>query len=48
MSAISFTLCVLSILYVFIKQSLVNKQRLNKYKKRIQALEKELSDLKLK
>jgi len=45
---ISLILSVISMSYVFIKQSITNKRILFKYKKRIKDLEKELSDLKYK
>jgi hypothetical protein len=47
-SIVAFILSILSMLYVFIKQSVANKKRLNAYKKRIKDLEKELLDLKSK
>jgi hypothetical protein len=45
---IVLVLSIISMSYVFIKQSIINKRILAKYKKRIKDLEKELSDLKYK
>lgn len=38
MSVIAFIVCVLSILYVYSKQVIINRNRLNEYKKQIQTL----------
>jgi predicted Holliday junction resolvase-like endonuclease len=38
MSVIAFILCILSILYVYSKQVIINRNRLNEYKKQIQTL----------